>query len=166
MYLEETANIVTTAKDPPSHESGFKTMRGLKTQLLLKLLDQIDMQRDRNFNFEDHATFNVAPPRFSGDSGVVPSAIHDPKARREYEDAIRKNSEKAARYNFQLYFKGLDERVTPLAVQYIASAYDRTPEDSNELMGYLGTLLSKDARKMQMKKDLHELLDLPQEPHK
>jgi len=161
-YLEQTVSAVLNIEDPPHHESGFKTVRRLKTVVLLSVLEQVDKLRIPDFDFSKIPPWGVAPP-LPYDSGISPSCIPDPAARRVYEDALRKNAEEKARYSFQLRTKSLDATLTPVITGYLSRAFERTPEDRNELMGYLNALLSTEARKTEMRKNLHELLDLPQE---
>jgi hypothetical protein len=169
--LKERAADLQSDPDPVPQSPESKVIRAMKTRLWLRLLADIDKLRDPSFNFEDRPTMHVMPPPSVNPSNTVfsgmdPSGISDPEIRRQYEEAIRENNEKATRYHLQLRLKLTDEQYTPQAVQYLTSTYDKTPGDAHELIGAVDAILSSQARKDQMTKALHEILSVTPQPSK
>jgi len=169
--FDQRAGDIQSIPDRSPQLSESKLVRNIKTRLWLHLLDDIDQLRDPHFNFEDRPTMRVLPPYGkpgvpSSIGSIDPAAISDPAVRREYEEAIRQNNEKAARRYLQLHLKKQDEQYTSQAVQYLSSIYDKTPEDSRELMMYLDLNLNNETHKADMKKKLREFFDAAREPSK
>jgi hypothetical protein len=165
--FKQTADTLMAIPDPNRQTPDWKTIRALKTKFWLQLLNQIDQARDLNFNFNDPQngySANVAPPHF-GDSGVDPASIKDPEDRRIYEDAIRENHAKYLRDDFERELKKQDEGLTATAIQYFNSAYDKTPQDAKELVGYLD-ILTDSKHNAEVKEKLHEFLELAKEQNK
>jgi hypothetical protein len=167
--LRQRATDIQSILDLTPQSQELKTIRGVKTKLWLRLLDEIDSFRDIKFDFEDRPLMKVLPPLGSTSipsyfGSLDPKTISDPEIRLQYEEAIRQNNEKAVRYHLQLRLKMADEQYTAQAVQYLASAYDKTSEDAGELTRALNGYLRDEPRKVEMRKKLHEILDADQLP--
>ena len=124
-------------------------IRAKKLSLWLSLLNRIDRERDPAFDADDVASRSVAVPKVKGirlRSGMDPKDIKDPNVRRQYEEALAKNTEKAKKYALQTHLLKLDERLTQRVGVYIAEAYSNAPEDTEELKSSLETHLENERR--------------------
>lgn len=141
--IEKQATEIREIQSPAPSAVERKAIREVKTKLWFRLLGEIDSYRDADFNFADAPASTVAPPSLTYDSGVDPASITNLVDRQKYEAAIIKNDEKAARYNFQLKLKRMDERFTGLAIEYLQSSYEKTPDEKKLLESIMNGLLSE-----------------------
>jgi|SRR5579862_2529303 len=142
-----------------------KEIRRLKTKLWFRLLNRIDSVRDPQMNWKDAPAPTIGFPGLPF-SGADPSSIADPVLRQKYQEAVWRNDLKFTRYTAQGRFRTTDGMCTAHAVEYLTSAYNKTPEDAGELMGAINVFLSSQARQEQMKKALREILSAMPEPAK
>ena len=160
--FKQTAETIAAIQDPSRQMPGWKNIRELKTKLWLQLLDQVDQTRNLNFDFNNHANWpfaNIAPSGFRYNSGVDPAVIKEPEIRRGYEKAIDENNAIAARLDFERQLKRQDEELTATAIQYFNSAYQKTFDDANELVGHLDVV--KDSKhKAELQEGLRDFLEL------
>lgn len=134
-------------KDPE-----WRNWRRAKLELWLKAIDLIDRTKDPAFNPEDVPQLNVAPPPGSTISaGASPGAIQDPRLRHEYEQAIKRNAEKAERYNLQDGLRKLDSLWTESIRVYIVGQYNAEPQDVSEIRTLIDEQVSTDPRKEQIR---------------
>jgi len=99
-----------------------------------RLLDAIDPNWDPN----DEPFINIPLPEgISGEAGMAPQHIKDPKRRTEYEAAIEKNRQKAERYGEQYTLRKWLKRFPKRAEEYIIQAYSKPPFNLEELKQYL-----------------------------
>ena len=101
-----------------------------------QVLATIDGSLDPNFNPDDVPSMSVAPPPSGGASfppGVDPQAIHDPKARSDYEVALAKNRKKADDYNLQTQLRLLDPKATGDVERFVQAHFHSIPEDRKEI---------------------------------
>lgn len=104
----------------------------------LQALQRLDQETDPNFDITDLPALNPpVPPGVRVVAGADPSAVRNPVRRRQYEQALQKNRERAKAFGAQVKLRELHERFVPLAIEYIAHAYSRPPADSAELEGLL-----------------------------
>jgi hypothetical protein len=104
---------------------------------------RLDREIDKNFDVNDAPRGNISPPTITGlPSGAAPSAIKDPKLRREYESALAKNKEKAQHFNRQYKLIQLNQIFPRQAELYISSAYSRRHVNLEELKQFLETYIS------------------------
>ncbi|WP_152099898.1 hypothetical protein [Lacipirellula parvula] len=90
--------IASKQQDP----AAWSQQRTQKLRLWLRLIDAVNQSIDPEWDPKDSPELNVMPPPDSQSfSGVDPSAIEDPKLRKQYEEAILANSEKAERHILQ-----------------------------------------------------------------
>ncbi|MDI6810043.1 MAG: hypothetical protein QME66_13945, partial [Candidatus Eisenbacteria bacterium] len=96
---------------PQKKDPEWNSWREAKLALWLKALDKIYKTEDPTFDPEDVPHENVAPPPGTVVSaGASPDAIKDPELRKQYEQAIKANAEKAERYRLQKKLREIDKR--------------------------------------------------------
>ena len=102
---------------------------------------------DKDWNPNNRPVMNVTPPKgiAISFSGIPPELIKDPALRAEYEDAIKKNREKAKIYNEQIKLRMIKKRYLRRIEKYIADTYSIPPSDNTELPNLLNTYV-KDAK--------------------
>lgn len=117
----------------------------------LQILQIIDSNLQPNFDQRDVPPKSVQPPPTS--SGVVyppgaaPAVIDDPKARAEYEKAVKENREKQENYRLQIYFKRLNEDISPVAEDFIRNSYVRVQNDRDEVKAAVEKTITDQTRK-------------------
>ncbi len=136
--LEMAAELVERlAAGEEGEPRARQEQRAHQLELWLSVLDHLDRHRDPHFNFTDVPELAVAPLVAAGAislTGMDAQAVQDPALRREYEEVIERNREKAERYRFQDQLRRLHERLTRRAEAFITSAYSPSPEDISALM--------------------------------
>lgn len=106
-------------------------------------LQRLDREIDKNFDVNDAPIANISQlPNTGLPSGVEPSAIKDPKLRKEYEIALAKNKKKAQYFNRQYKLIQLNQVFPRQAELYISSAYSRRHVNLEELKQFLETYIS------------------------
>ncbi|OQA80879.1 MAG: hypothetical protein BWY31_03881 [Lentisphaerae bacterium ADurb.Bin242] len=135
-----------------------KQIRSLKLNLQLILLNTINNNLNSAFNPEDVPKLNIQPPRGCGFAmaGMSPNTIKDPKLRKEYEEAIRKNSEKAANYNFQTWLRRTKPNLLRELVEYINQNYSSHIQDTNEINQAIDALLADEKTRITIRKMIKE----------
>jgi len=129
--------------------------RRLKLELWLKAIDKIDRTIDKNFDPSDAPQINISPPVGAGlRAGVSPIDIKDPKLRKQYEEALKVNKQKADRYRLQHALRRLDKIWSTQVLVYRKSNYTSKAEDVKEIHDLIDKVLSSSQRKKQMKKEL------------
>jgi hypothetical protein len=91
----------------------------------------------------------VIPPPSHGiayPSGVSPSAISDPVARAEYEQALKASKDHAERYRVQLLLRRIDERATAAVERLLGEKYAGSREDWQEFEEILASAQMSDVR--------------------
>ncbi len=114
--------------------------RRAAARMWLKILAAIDEHLDPKFDPEDVPETKVVPPpsgRIQPPPGVSPEAITDPRARAEYEAALKKNAEKIASYNFQTKLQRLNKRASTSAKRFLTTYYTPVHADQQELLSLL-----------------------------
>lgn len=133
----------------------WRRQRRRRLEMWLWAINKIDHTIDPNFNPADVPQMNVAPPVGAEVSaGASPRAIKDPKLRREYEEAVKANAQKADRYRLQYLLRRLDKQWSTQMLAFAGSRYTSNPEDVKEVRGLIDTILSNSQRKKQLKKEL------------
>lgn len=97
-------------------------------EIWLMALEKLDECTDTTFDARDAPQKNLAPLSSSGKaypSGISPSAIDDPEDRRRYEEAIRKNREKAGHYAFQMKLVALKAKWDANALAVVRSGFSK-----------------------------------------
>jgi hypothetical protein len=141
-------------QEPLGDDPARSTVRRFKTDLWLRLLEDINTTRD--FGYADKPFMRVMAPA-GYDSGIPPSAIAEPAKRRAYNDLIRRNRERNARYEFERRLDDLATQAADHATRYILRAYRKTPDDIKELTRQLDTLTDPKLQ-AQMKGKLRDIL--------
>jgi len=121
----------------------------VKLELWLSLLNAIDKKIDPKFDPKDVPALSVAPPAVEGQvtfAGMDPKGIKDPAARREYEEAIERNSEKTKQYTFQRRLARLNAELSERAEAYIKAGYPKSPKSSSEIDGAVSKYISNSRR--------------------
>jgi len=135
----------------PKEDPEWRNWRRAKLELWLGALDLIDRTKDQAFNPDDAPERNVAPPPGTTISaGGAPGAIRDPKLRQEYEQAIKRNEEKAKRYLLQRRIPSLDRQWAESVKRYISIQYATETQDVNEIRSLIDRRLSRDKRREQI----------------
>ena len=134
MVIIETLKGLSAYSNHQVSGLSWLQIRRLETELLLNLMRDLSGQIDKNWDPQDLPEENVATPRGAGlPSGVDPKVIKDQALREQYEAAIKKNGEKAAEYEDQLY---LHRTVVPILAKlqkYIVKSYLTDPPNIQEL---------------------------------
>jgi hypothetical protein len=135
--LQEAANLLIGV-DLSQEAAGTKrlTLRRETLQLWLAILATIDKNLDPAFDANDRPLVSVSPPPGPAGQyppGVDPSLIADPNARKQYEDAIRKNSDKASRYRVQAKLRRVESKIMPMAERFIRMSYTTAAGDQRDL---------------------------------
>jgi hypothetical protein len=103
-------------------------------ELWLTILQKIDKYLDNSFDPEDVPQMSVMPPRIKGDiqlpPGADPALIDDPKAREEYEKAIKDNRAKQENYPLQIQLRELDELMPRKVGSFIRGAFTSSEQDA------------------------------------
>jgi hypothetical protein len=122
--------------------------RTQKAEMWLGAWHRLESQIDTDWDPGDKPLLNVATPLAAGlPAGVAPEAIKDPELRAQYEEAIRKNNEKAERYRKQYGLRQMRTLFSKPTERYIIRAYSRPPFNLEELKGYLKTyIVEEDVR--------------------
>lgn len=133
--------------------TAWKEQRKAKLELWLKALDKLSRMMDVKFNPEDLPRLNIAPPLgVTGlRAGVSSSEIKDPKLRKQYEQALMLNAEKAERYRFQNELRKLDKDWSSKVRSYIKSQYSSDAQDIKEINTLIDLQFSGSPRKEQLK---------------
>ena len=96
-------------------------------ELWLTIIQTIDKNIDAAFDPNDVPTLNVMPPPLKNGTqlwpGADPALIDDPKAREEYQKAIKANREKQERVLIQSQLRELNETIPDGAVKFINRYY-------------------------------------------
>jgi hypothetical protein len=107
--------------------------RGLA--LWLFFFAALDRNIDPQWDPKEVPVTGVIPPPSHGiayPSGVSPSAIPDPVARAEYEQALKASKDHAERYRVQLLLRRIDERATAAVERLLADTYTNSERDRQE----------------------------------
>jgi len=95
--------------------------------LWLRLVQTIETNLDPTFDPTDVRPLNVAPPPLKNGTklwpGADPALIDDPKAREEYEKAIKENREKQEKALIQPQLQELDPQVMQKTAKFVRNNY-------------------------------------------
>lgn len=159
--LEEAVKVMESVSPfGPNKDMVLARTRKRKAELWLGLLVVIDKNLDPNYDKNVVIQLNLVPPPDGGvrwPSGVDPKVINDPKARAEYEAALKANREKAERYNFQLGLHRIDTRVSMDVERFVQSSYAGSESDKKELDDILNRSTLSTARKQKLKRALTDV---------
>jgi hypothetical protein len=148
--LQEAADLLVEV-DLAKEAEGLKrlALRRETLQAWLAVLASIDQNLDPHFNPNDAPSVSVTPPPSGGAQlppGADPSKIADPKARQQYEAAIKANKEKAERHRLQTLLRRLDEKLTPKVERFIRLSYTTVAGDQRELNDTVKKLIQNPQR--------------------
>ena len=151
--LSEACALVESVQPMPTASlAEKKTFRTGKLTLCLVLLDFIDAKLEPDFDFSDVPALAVSPAPETGlPSGVDPSSITNAEARAGYEQAIKLNQQKAARYAFQKKLSKINRRATQQTEYHIAGTYSASREDLPGLDKLLDDTVSNGRRKASLR---------------
>lgn len=169
-YEKITRGALKVFKDDEDFLMRLQTSdRGLKTQMWLRLLNQIDQMRDFSYDPLNRTNWTYThlappidtsnPPAILYDSGIPPEAVKEPEIRHAYEEAIRENHQKSLRRNYETRLKNMDEECTFEALKYFNSTYAKTPEDSMALVGSLD-VVKDEKHRLELKSKLADYVKL------
>lgn len=133
----------------------LKDTTNMKLKLLFLFLNTVDKNYDKNFDFDDVPSLNIAP-QGAYPSGIAPETIKEPKIRKQYEEDIKKNAIKSENYSFQFKLQRL--RTTGLndITKYVDWNYSKTPEDIKEANRMIDENISDEKTKTELKELLKE----------
>lgn len=118
-------------------------------ELWLTILQTIDKNLDSSFDPKDVPQMSVMPPPIRGDiqlpPGAAPSLIDDPKAREEYEKAIKENRAKQENYPLQTQLRELNEVIPGKVDSFIRGAF--VSSDHNEVKAVIDRIIENESRK-------------------
>lgn len=136
-----------------------KQIRALKLNLRLVLLNTFDNNFDPAFNAGENIGRYVRPPSGVGQffSGMSPEVIKDPKLRREYKDAIKKNEEKIANYTFQTWIRRRKPRLLKEIAVYVIQKYSTEAQDIGEVTKAINTFISDKKTRAAIKNKIKDL---------
>lgn len=148
--LQEAADLLVEV-DLAKESDGLKrlALRRETLQAWLTALAAIDNHLDPRFDPKDQPSVSAPPPPSGGvqyPPGVDPAKIADPRARQEYEAAIKANREKAERYRLQTLLRRLDEKLTPKVERFIRLSYTTVAGDQRELNETVKKLIANPQR--------------------
>jgi hypothetical protein len=126
--------------------------RGLA--LWLFFFAALDRNIDPQWDPKEVPVTGVIPPPSHGiayPSGVSPSAISDPVARAEYEQALKASKDHAERYRVQLLLRRIDERATAAVERLLGEKYAGSREDWQEFEEILASAQMSDVRKQRLR---------------
>ena len=148
--LVKAAEIIDRIEPGPNLDLEQRAVaRRVKLELWLSLLNGIDEKIDPKFDPKDVPALSVAPPAVEGQvtfAGMDPQGIKDPAARREYEEAIERNSEKTKRYTFQRRLARLNAELSERAETYIKAGYPKSAANRSEVLGAVSKCISNPRR--------------------
>lgn len=107
-----------------------------------RLLDAIDPEWDPDEELMFDSGVMPPPGVTSFDSGMDPARIKDPALRAQYEQALKANREKNAKWGEQYRLRGWLKRFPKDAERYIIDAYSRPPFNLKELEQYLAKYIA------------------------
>lgn len=157
-YLKEfksgkSLNLLEKAMRAAEHLSRLN--REDEVRMWLQLIIVAERNVDRKFDPNDFPQMSVVPPREESGvrlhSGCKPEAIRDPKARAEYEDALRKNKEKAERFNFQTRLRSLCDHINHDAESRFKRLYTSSVADQEKLDHLLEEFGVSETRRQKLK---------------
>jgi hypothetical protein len=126
--------------------------RGLA--LWLFFFAALDRNIDPQWDPKEVPVTGVIPPPSHGiayPSGVSPSAIPDPVARAEYEQALKASKDHAERYRVQLLLRRIDERATAAVERLLADRYTNSERDRQEFEELLAASPVNELRKERLR---------------
>ena len=126
--------------------------RGLA--LWLFFFAALDRNIDPQWDPKEVPVTGVIPPPSHGiayPSGVSPSAIPDPVARAEYEQALKASKDHAERYRVQLLLRRIDERATAAVERLLGEKYAGSREDWQEFEELLAASQVNELRKERLR---------------
>lgn len=115
-------------------EAAWGKQKVQKLRLLLRLMTALHRSIDRNWDAQDVPQINIAPPGGleGGRAGMDPASIKNPELRRQYEEAIRENAEKAERYRLQKGLRKLRDQWTKRLFVVVRTHFDLAEETDRE----------------------------------
>jgi hypothetical protein len=120
---------------------GWLHERREKTQHWLEAWHRLEIETDPGYDLNDRRNrpaIRVLPPDESGlPPGAPPSAIRDPKLRRQYEIAIAENQRKAEKALKQMRLQTDGPFFKSSAEHVLVELYSQQPYRTNELKQYL-----------------------------
>ncbi len=118
-------------------------------ELWLTIIQTIDKNLDSSFDPEVVLPMKVSPPKLRDGTqlppGAAPNLIDDPKAREEYEKAIKENRAKQENYPLQTQLRELNEVIPGKVDSFIRGAY--TSSDNVEIKAAIDRILENESRK-------------------
>lgn len=139
---------------PPTGAPERVNARAALASMWFGILAALDRSLDASFSIDDAPPRTAAPPDIGqGDlpPGIDPAEIEDPLVRMLYEDAIRKNRAKAARYQSQTLLRRLDARATRNVELFLALAFTHSRENREALFAVLDESGLSESRKAALK---------------
>jgi hypothetical protein len=125
--------------------------------LWLRMVAKAHSASNRNSAPDDKPSRSIAPSSTSGvvyDSGVDPNAIKDPNVRKEYEQRLAENSQKAQQARFQSELQRLPEGWTAELKSHVSTQYSASGEDVAEIDAVLSQHVSDDEFRSRLRASL------------
>ena len=151
---DDLRRVVLNAETDPDRR---RELRRETLEQWLKVFAAIDANLDPKFDPDDSPMVSAMPPRV-GDvqypPGVDPSVIADPAARKEYEQRIAANRQKARDRSLQFKLRRLDESLQPHLESFVHDAYATTDADTHELEAAIRSLVPNQHRADRLRRSL------------
>jgi hypothetical protein len=129
--------------------------RHMKLSFWLQALDQVHAMKDEAWDPDDLPYMNIGVPgETQYSAGVSPDSIEDPETRKKYEEALKKNAEKAERYRRQSDIRELERWCLERLQAYINTHYTDGEEDLDEIRRAMDQQLSTTRHRRQVHRAL------------
>jgi hypothetical protein len=107
--------------------------RRANMRLYLRVFPRFAKEIIPDFDFKDVPSLNLSPPGGGYPSGVAPESIKEPEIRKQYEAALKANSDKADKLNRQRALRDLEKSYLRSLEGNVGGAYGWFPVNHDEV---------------------------------
>ena len=154
--LREASSALINVRLEREYDSNERhQLRSECLYLWLTILNMIDVRIDPSFDPADVPPKNIEPPSSDDEAfrpGVEPAKIADPKIRADYEKAVDENRSKQINYRIQVKLRRLDERVSPMAEEFVRRSYTTSENDRSTVGSAIEAVIKSSFRKDRLNK--------------
>jgi hypothetical protein len=129
-------------------------------ELWLTVINTVDKNLDANFDPDFSPPLKVSPPPLKDGTVLMPGAdpklIDDPKAREEYEKAIKENRAKQEASLIQTQLRELNERLPSKFDSYVQRVFTRSDEDKAEIRAAIDRIIENETRRVSLYRTIEE----------
>lgn len=131
--------------------------------LWLIIIATLDKNLDPTFDPNEAPPLKVSPPPLKDGTvlmpGADPSLIDDPKARAEYEKAIKENREKQEKALIQPQLRELNERLPAKVDAFIRNVYTTSDADRSEVRATIDKIIESETRRQSLYRSIEKSSD-------